>query len=127
MEIDLPDVVAQVGEAFAAYERALVSHDIEALNDAFWANPRTLRYGIAEIQYSHEEIADFRRRPGATSPPRSLRNTRITTFGRDFAVANTEFVRTGSRRIGRQTQIWLRTPSGWKIAGAHVSFMDGPE
>jgi hypothetical protein len=122
VEVDLPEIVAELGEAFAAYERALVCGDAEALVGFFWRDPRTLRYGTADVQYSHAEIADFRRRPGAKSPPRSLHRTRITTFGRDLGVGNTEFVRAGSDRTGRQSQTWVRMPEGWKIVGAHVSF-----
>lgn len=125
MEVDLPEVIAELTEVFAAYERALTSGDVDALDDFFWRDALALRYGISEIQYSHEEIAQFRRRPGAINQPRSLRKTRITTFGRDFGVANTEFVRAASHRIGRQSQTWVRMPAGWRIVAAHVSFMDG--
>jgi hypothetical protein len=102
MQIDLPEVVTEVREAFAAYERALIAGDADALDAFFWRDPPTLRYGTADAQYSHPEIAAFRRRPGAKSPPRSLHRTRITTFGRDLA--------------------WVRMPQGWKIVSAHVSF-----
>ena len=122
MQIDLPEVVTEVREAFAAYERALIAGDADALDAFFWRDPLTLRYGTADAQYSHAEIAAFRRRPGAKSPPRSLHRTRITTFGRDLGVANTEFVRAGGQRTGRQSQTWVRMPQGWKIVSAHVSF-----
>ena len=126
MDVNLPEVLAEVGEAFAAYERALIANDIEALNALFWESPLALRYGVAELLYSHGEIAEFRRRRGPVDQRRTLRNTRITTFGRDFATANTEFIPAGGSRIGRQSQTWVRTPDGWKIACAHVSFLAGP-
>ena len=123
-DIDIPEVLAELREAFETYERALVGNDIAKLNELFWDDPRTLRYGTraSELLYGHGEIAAFRLARGPIDQRRSLRNTRITTFGRDFGVANTEYVPAGSDRIGRQSQSWLRTPAGWKIVSAHVSF-----
>ncbi|MET0526882.1 MAG: oxalurate catabolism protein HpxZ [Microvirga sp.] len=124
MEVDIPEVVAELTAAFEAYERALTSDDIEAVNLLFRDSALTLRYGTREHErhYSHAEIADFRRQRGPVAQKRTLRNTRITTFGRDFGVANTEYLAAGSDRIGRQSQTWMRTGQGWKIVSAHVSF-----
>jgi Protein of unknown function (DUF3225) len=123
LEINLPEVVAEVTSAFAHYERALVANDVAALDQLFWKSPHTLRYGVAENLYGYDAIANFR----ATRPPidmtRRLMNTVITTYGRDFATANTEFQREGSALTGRQSHAWLRTPEGWRIAAAHVSLM----
>jgi hypothetical protein len=90
----------------------------------FWDSPSTLRYGarVGEIQYGHQEIAAFRISRGAIDQRRALRHRHITTFGRDFGVANTEFIPAGSQKIGRQSQTWMRTPGGWKIVSAHVSY-----
>lgn len=123
MDINLPDALAELTSAFEAYERALIGNDIEGLNKLFWDSPLTMRYGVKELLYSHAEIARFRRERGPIDQRRTLRNTRITTFGRDFGTANTEYVPHGSDRIGRQSQTWVRTPDGWKIASAHVSFL----
>ncbi len=126
LAVNLPAVLAEVEAMFARYERALVDNDIEGLNALFWDSPETLRYGVGELLYSHAEIARFRRERGAIDQRRTLRNTRITTFGEDFATANTEFVpaaRTAAGRIGRQSQVWVRTAAGWKITSAHVSFL----
>lgn len=123
VEVNIPEVLAEVSAAFAAYERALVGNDIEGLNALFWDSPLTLRYGAGEMLYSHAEIAEFRRRRGPVDQRRALRNTRITTFGRDFATANAEFIPFGAERIGRQSQTWVRTSAGWKIVSAHVSFL----
>lgn len=122
-ETNIPQVLAEMTEAFAAYEKALLGNDIEGLNALFWESPLTLRYGVRELLYSHAEIAKFRRDRGPIDQRRTLRNTRITTFGRDFATANTEFIPFGSERIGRQSQTWVRTQRGWKIVSAHVSFL----
>jgi hypothetical protein len=123
-EVNDPDALAELTAAFAAYERALVGNDIAALNHMFWDSPLTMRYGTRahELLYSHAEIADFRLKRGAVDQRRTLRNTRIVTFGNDFGVANTEYIPAGSDRIGRQSQTWMRTADGWKIVSAHVSF-----
>ena len=125
VEVNIPGVLAELAAAFEQYERALQANDIEGLNALFWDSGHTLRYGVKELLYSHAEIARFRRERGAVDQRRSLRNTRITTFGRDFGVANTEYVPFGSDRIGRQSQTWVRTDQGWKIVSAHVSFLAG--
>jgi hypothetical protein len=122
-EINHPEALAELTAAFEAYERALVGNDIEGLNDLFWDSALTLRYGVKELLYSHAEIAKFRRDRGPIDQRRTRRNTRITTFGRDFGTANTEYIPHGSDRIGRQSQTWVRTERGWKIVAAHVSFL----
>ena len=122
-EVNIPEVVAEVTRAFHDYERALVGNDIPALNQMFWRSPLTLRYGVRELLYSHDEIAQFRIQRGAIDQRRTLRNTRITTFGHDFAMANTEYLPANSDKVGRQSQTWVRMPEGWRIVSAHVSMM----
>jgi hypothetical protein len=123
MTIDDPEVLAEVTAAFAAYETALMANDVSVLDTLFWASPSVLRYGVGENLYGQDEIIAFRKaRPGG-SPQRTLTRTVITTFGRDYATANTEFVREGSARIGRQSHAWVRLPQGWRIVAAHVSMM----
>ena len=123
MEIDLPDVLAEVTAAFARYEDALVNNKVEVLDELFWANPRTLRYGAGENLYGYEAIQAFR----ASRPPQGLARevlrTAITTYGRDFAHTAIEFRRTGGTRDGRQTQTWARTAQGWRVVAAHVSLI----
>jgi hypothetical protein len=123
--IDEPAVLAEVHDAFARYERALVANDREALVDFFFAADTTVRYGIDDAQHGHGELAEFRRTQAIATPPRSLRRTVITTFGTDFAVTNTEFVPEGSDVVGRQSQTWVRTDQGWKVVSAHVSWLGG--
>jgi hypothetical protein len=125
MEIDLPDVLADLKAAFARYEQALLANDFDALSALFWDSPLTLRYGVRELLYSHAAIDRFRRDRGPVDQRRTLRNTRITTFGRDFGVANTEYLPFGADKIGRQSQTWVRTGGEWKIVAAHVSFLAG--
>jgi hypothetical protein len=126
LEVNLPEIVAEVTAAFERYERALVANDVAALDELFWDSPLTLRFGIAENLYGHAAIAEFRATVPAISMARRLMNTVITTYGRDFATANTEFRRDGASLTGRQSHVWLRTADGWRIAGAHVSLMPRP-
>ncbi len=122
MQTNLPEVVAEVSAVFARYERALVGNDVETLNALFWRDARVLRYGLAENLYGHEAIAGFRAARPAIDLDRDVFNTVITTYGRDFATANTEYRRKASGRVGRQSQTWVRFPEGWRIVAAHVSF-----
>ena len=122
-EINIPEVVAEVTQAFERYERALVANDVATLDALFWNNPRTLRYGIGENLYGYDAIAAFRSARPSIDLTRRLDNTVIVTYGRDFATANTEFQREGSTLRGRQSHVWIRTDEGWRIAAAHVSLM----
>ena len=121
--INLPQALSELTAAFEAYEHALLGNDIEALNDLFWDSPRTVRYGVRELLYGHDAIAQFRRDRGPIDQRRTLCNTTITTFGRDFGTTNMEYLPAGSEWVGRQSQTWVRTEYGWKIVSAHVSFL----
>jgi ketosteroid isomerase-like protein len=123
LEINIPEVVAEVTAAFERYERALVVNDVEALDALFWDDPHTLRFGIAENLYGYDAIAAFRSSRPAIDLTRQLKNTMIVSYGRDLATANTEFQRAGSTMTGRQSHVWLRTKDGWRIVAAHVSLM----
>lgn len=127
MQVDLPDVLTEVTEQFARYEKALVTNDVAVLDDLFRADRRTLRYGTGENLYGYDAIMAFR---AARSPAGLMRRTAgtvITTYGRDTAVASTLFYRdTAPGKVGRQMQTWVRFPEGWKIVAAHVSIIDEP-
>ena len=125
MEIDLPDVVAEVREAFERYEHALVSNDVAALDGFFRDDPRTLRYGVGENLYGYEAIKAFRAARSPVGLARTRSKTVITAYGRDFAVASTLFHRTAGK-VGRQMQTWVRFPEGWRVVAAHVSVIDAP-
>ena len=104
MEIDLPEVVAEVREAFAAYEKALVENDVPALNAMFRAACSPVALG------------------------RTLSRTVIATYGREFAVASTLYERPSAPgKTGRQMQTWVRFPEGWRVVAAHVSLIDAPK
>jgi hypothetical protein len=127
LEVNIPDVHAEVTAAFHRYEDALVNNKVEVLDEIFWNHPTTLRYGVTENLHSYQEICEFRASRPSQGLMRTLGNTRITTYGRDFAVANTEFKRPPGDRIGRQSQTWIRTPEGWRVVSAHVSIMIEPK
>ena len=128
MEIDRPEVVAEVRAAFELYEKALVGNDVKTLGELFADDPRTIRYGIGENLYGYAEIAGFRAARSPINLMRTLSRTSITTYGRDFATASTLFKRDGTTgKIGRQMQTWVRLPQGWRVVAAHVSLIDDPE
>ncbi len=121
MIVNDPLVVAEVTAEFERYEKALMENDVGALDRFFWNSPLTLRYGVGERLYGYEAITAFRIARVGGSPKRTLGMTVITTFGHDFATANTEFHRAGETRVGRQSQSWVRTLNGWRVVSAHVS------
>ena len=123
-EVNRPDILAEVEAAFARYEAALTSNDVAVLDELFWSSPHTIRYGPAESLYGQAEILAFRKARPSAGLDRTLRRTVITTFGTDFATANTEFTRDGTDKIGRQSQTWVRLPEGWRVVAAHVSLRD---
>ena len=125
MIVNDPETLAEVEAVFARYEEALVTNDVATLDDLFWKDGRTIRYGVAENLYGAEEILAFRKGRPATNLDRTLEGKVITTFGRDFATALTLFRRPDKPgRIGRQMQSWARLPEGWRVVAAHVSIID---
>ena len=127
MEIDLPDVVAEVTAAFERYEQALVSNDVAALDQIFRDDPRVIRYGGGENLYGYQEIAAFRAARSPAGLARTLSKTVITAYGRDVAVASTLFHRASmAGKVGRQMQTWVRFPEGWRVVAAHVSVINEP-
>jgi hypothetical protein len=123
MEINMPEVLAEVGLAFERYEHALVHNEVEVLDELFFNSPHTLRYGATENLYGYAAIQEFRASRPSQGLQRERMNIVITTYGRDFAIANTEFRRVGSEKTGRQSQTWVRTPDGWRVVAAHVSLL----
>jgi hypothetical protein len=122
MDVDLPDVVAEVTAEFERYEQALVSNDVAVLDGIFRDDPRSIRYGGGENLYGYREIEAFRAARSPVGLARTISKTVITTYGRDFAVASTLFHRaTMPGKVGRQMQTWVRFSEGWRVVAAHVS------
>jgi Protein of unknown function (DUF3225) len=126
MDINLPDVLSEVHTAFARYEDALVHNKVDVLDELFWPSEHTVRYGAAENLVGIEAIRAFRAARPSHGLARTLQRTVITTFGRDFATAMTEFRRAGSNKVGRQSQTWVRQGEAWRVVAAHVSVIDMP-
>lgn len=122
MEINNPQICAELIQQFDQYQQALINNDVTILNECFWNNTLTIRYGIGENLYGYDAIATYRK----TLPPQDLTQivskSVITTYGGDTATTNIEFIRAG--RTGRQSQVWIRMPEGWRIVAAHVSYLN---
>jgi ketosteroid isomerase-like protein len=114
-------VTEEVTAVFAAYEQALRDGDVATLDGFFWDDARCVRYGVADRQYGHAEIAAWRRSNPGVPPGRWLHGTVVVPLGPDAAVVSTLFGYPGGTTEGRQTQTWARTGAGWRIVAAHVS------
>jgi hypothetical protein len=120
-------VQAEVEAEVAAYEQALVSNDVAALDNFFAQTEYAIRYGATENLHGYEAIKTFRAARSPAGLARRLEQTRVATYGRDLAVAATLFRRDDAPgKIGRQMQTWVRFPEGWRIVAAHVSVIDEP-
>ncbi|MER6937765.1 AtzH-like domain-containing protein [Nocardioides sp. NPDC000441] len=111
-------------QAFRAYESALMSDDVAALDALFADSPTTLRGDAAGLLVGHEQISAFRGSRGG-APKRRIVQTHVQVIDDDHAliVAVTELDRGGR---GLQTQLWARDPvrieyGGWQVTAAHVS------
>jgi len=124
MQVNIPEVVAEVSDLVARYETALVTNDVRVLDELFWESPHTLRYGATENVYGYDAIKAFRAGRSPANLGRSVTRITITTFGSSFATANLEFQRVGAA-VGRQSQTWVRMPEGWRVVAAHVSLVAG--
>jgi ketosteroid isomerase-like protein len=122
--INQPDVLAEVNAAFDAYERALVTNDVAALDTLFFDSPETVRYGATENLYGYDAIRAFRAARPGKGLARTVTARVVTTYGDAFAVTNIEFQREGEARVGRQSQTWVKTGDGWRVVSAHVSWME---
>ncbi len=126
VDVNIPEVVAEVRRAFDSYEAGLVTADIVALDRLFWSSPLTIRYGADETLHGHAEIAAFNARRRPLGPDRALARTVVTTFGRDAATVSTLFLDTPPGTVGRQMQTWIRMADGWHVVAAHVSVIPTP-
>jgi hypothetical protein len=125
MEINNPEVHAEVTDVFWRYEKALTSNDIDTVKTLFWDSEHTLRYGTGENLYGMNAISAFRNSQRGHKIELEVSRLVITTFGRDFATANCEMLRLDLGVSCRMSHSWVRFSEGWRIAAAHVSF--GPD
>jgi len=125
MIINDPAVIAELDELYPRYEQALVTNDVDTLVAMFWAAPEVMRFGVAENLYGHDELEAFRKSRPATNLARTVKRLDIVTFGHDYASISLEFERDSQNGLlrGRQSQVWVRFPTGWRIVSAHVSLL----
>ena len=125
MQINDPAIVAELAELYPLYEEALVTNDVETLTRMFWSSPYAIRLGAGENLYGIDEIEAFRKSRPAVNLARQPIRLEIVTFGKDFGSITLEFERTTATGIvrGRQSQVWVRLPEGWRIVSAHVSIL----
>ncbi len=122
VQLDDPAVLVEVRAVFDRYEAALMANETAVLDEIFWADPRTVRFGVTEILYGHDAIRAFRAGVKAYAQ-RVQKRVHIVAFGRDFAATHLEYERVGSGLIGRETKIMARMPEGWRVVSAHVSLL----
>jgi Protein of unknown function (DUF3225) len=128
-QVSLPEVVSELAELYPRYEQALVSNDVEILVAMFWASPEVMRFGVAENLYGNDELEAFRKARPSANLARTVKRLEIVSFGRDYASITLEFERNrpdgqpGGPIRGRQSQVWVRFPQGWRIVSAHVSLL----
>jgi len=125
MIINDAETVAELRALYPQYEAALVGNDVSTLTAMFWSSEHAVRMGLAENLYGIEEIAAFRKGRSPANLARTVRRLDIVSFGRDFGSITLEFERTVEERLvrGRQSQVWVRLPEGWRIVAAHVSLI----
>ena len=125
MTINDPEIVAELRALYPRYEHALVTNDVEILVEMFWAGPEVMRFGVTENLYGPDELEAFRKARPIANLARTITRLDIVTFGRDFASITLEFQRfkAAGKVHGRQSQVWVRLPEGWRIVEAHVSLL----
>jgi len=125
MEINDPEVIAELRALYPVYEEALVGNDVETLTKMFWASPYAIRLGAGENLYGVEEIEAFRKSRPAVNLARRMVRLEVVSFGRDFGSVTLEFERDSAAGVvrGRQSQVWVRMEEGWRIVSAHVSVL----
>ena len=127
-QINRPDVIEELRALYPLYEKALIENNVETLVEMFWASPHVMRFGVSENLYGHHELEAFRKSRPPVNLARRVTRLEIVSFGEDFASVTLEFERDTpqSQVCGRQSQVWVRLPQGWRIVSAHVSLLPGP-
>ncbi|SMC44135.1 AtzH-like domain-containing protein [Polynucleobacter kasalickyi] len=121
--VNQPEVVAEITKIFYEYEQALMTNDVEKLNQYFWQDERVTRYGIGDRQWGIQELVAYRQETPAPDFTRTLEHLRVSTFDQHTAICQVEFVRSDTTLRGFQTQTWLKMSGIWRIVSAHVSMI----
>jgi len=122
-QVNLPEVVAEITKIFYEYEEALMTNDVEKLNQYFWQDERVTRYGIADRQFGINELITYRQATPVPAFTRILENLRVITIDEITAICQVEFVRSDTTLRGFQTQTWIKIKGVWRIVSAHVSMI----
>jgi len=112
----MPD---ELRAAFEAYERAILTNDLDALDAAFAPGDRTLRGDGAGLLVGHDAISAFRGARGGVSA-RTIERVEYRPLAEGVAliVAVSRFAAGGT---GLQTQVWEQIDGRWLITAAHVT------
>lgn len=105
--------------AFQRYERALAADDLAELDALFEPGRGTIRSDPAGVVVGHEAIGAFRRSRGG-APARGIAVLHARVLSPELVALVAE-LRPAGGGVGQQTQVWRRSPGGWRIAVAHVS------
>jgi hypothetical protein len=124
-QINHPEIIEELRTLYPQYEKALIENDVDTLVAMFWASPHVMRFGVTENLYGHDELEAFRKARPANNLMRRVSRLEIVSFGSDFASITLEFERKAAQSVvrGRQSQVWVRLPQGWRIVSAHVSLL----
>jgi aspartyl-tRNA(Asn)/glutamyl-tRNA(Gln) amidotransferase subunit A len=57
LEVNRPEVVADITAVFERYEAALVANDVDTLDELFWDSPEIVRFGLADRQHGFADLA----------------------------------------------------------------------
>jgi len=118
--------VRELRELYPKYEIALVENDADTLMKMFWAAPEVMRFGVSENLYGIAELDTFRKGRSSVGLARTVKRLDVVAFGQDVGSITLEFERSaadGKVIHGRQSQMWVRMPEGWRIVAAHVSLL----
>src|SRR5271163_3720891 len=126
MLINHTATVSELKELYPLYEIALVENDADTLMKMFWAAPEVMRFGVSENLYGIAELDTFRKGRSSVGLARTVKRLDVVAFGQDVGSITLEFERSaadGKVIHGRQSQMWVRMPEGWRIVAAHVSLL----
>ena len=126
IDINLPEVLAEVTPPSTATRTPWSSNDVAVLDELFWNSPHTLRYGATENLYGYDAIRAFR----AGAPRRGSARTLLQD--RDHHLRPR--LRHRQPRIPARRQRPDRPPEpdlaahagGLACGGAHVSLLAPP-
>ncbi len=115
-EVPLPDGLL---DAFLAYDRALLTNDVESLDRLFDRSAHTLRAAGGRVLAGWDAIAGFRAGRAGT-PTRVVTGLHVRRAG-EAVLLQAETTDPAGRGHGVQTQLWGRVDGAWRVLAAHVT------